>query len=124
MKFACSVALLATGATAFSVPSFATRRGTSLQMSGIMSSQTGQSSLDPAVIDRYSALAWPEDKILAEYVWVDAVGNTRSKTRTLPKAKVCVYIYLCVCVFCRDIVMMWSYSTCCCSDQYENIVNL
>jgi hypothetical protein len=28
------------------------------------------------------------DLILAEYVWVDAVGNTRSKTRTLPLSKV------------------------------------
>jgi len=86
MKFLVSVALLAAGANAFTTPTFS-RRATALQMGGILSSQTGQSSLDPAVIDRYNSLAWPEDKILAEYVWVDAVGNTRSKTRTLSPSK-------------------------------------
>jgi len=49
---------------------------------------TGRSQLDPAVIDRYNAIPCPPDVILAEYVWVDAVGNTRSKTRTLPTKKV------------------------------------
>lgn len=44
---------------------------------------TGQSALDPAVIAKYDALPFPADKIMAEYVWVDADGNTRSKTRTL-----------------------------------------
>jgi len=29
------------------------------------------------------ALPFPADKVLAEYVWIDAVGNCRSKTRTL-----------------------------------------
>jgi len=58
-------------------------------MSGgnLLSSKTGMSSLDPAVIDKYTALPFPGDQILAEYVWVDAIGNTRSKTRTLPAAK-------------------------------------
>jgi hypothetical protein len=50
--------------------------------------KTGQSQLDPAVLDRFMALPFPPDKILAEYVWVDADGNTRSKTRTLPAEKV------------------------------------
>jgi glutamine synthetase len=50
--------------------------------------QTGKSQLDPAVIARYADLSYPEDTILAEYVWVDAEGNTRSKTRTLPAKKV------------------------------------
>lgn len=45
--------------------------------------QTGQSALDPTVIAKYDALPFPPDKIMAEYVWVDAAGNTRSKTRTL-----------------------------------------
>jgi hypothetical protein len=40
------------------------------------------------VIDRYDRLPYPAETILAEYVWVDAVGNTRSKTRTLPASKV------------------------------------
>jgi glutamine synthetase len=53
-----------------------------------LSKVTGQSQLDPAVIARYSDLPFPAGVILAEYVWVDAVGNTRSKTRTLPAAKV------------------------------------
>jgi len=48
---------------------------------------TGKSQLDTAVIDRFGSLSYPKDKILAEYVWVDAKGETRSKTRTLPKAK-------------------------------------
>jgi glutamine synthetase len=49
---------------------------------------TGQSQLDPTVVDRYNSIPYPSDVILAEYVWVDADGNTRSKTRTLPAAKV------------------------------------
>ena len=49
---------------------------------------TGRSSLDPAVIHRYQNLPYPDEVVLAEYVWVDAVGNTRSKTRTLNKSKV------------------------------------
>jgi glutamine synthetase len=49
---------------------------------------TGESQLDPIVIDRFNALPFPKDKVLAEYVWVDAAGNTRSKTRTLAAAKV------------------------------------
>jgi len=49
--------------------------------------KTGQSSLDPSVVERYNDLPYPEDTILVEYVWIDAVGNTRSKTRSLPLAK-------------------------------------
>lgn len=52
-----------------------------------MKDQTGQSAMDPAVISKYDALPFPTDKVLAEYVWVDAVGNTRSKTRTLEAKK-------------------------------------
>lgn len=91
MKFSAAIAIVAaaSGATAFAPsPSFS-RQGTSLYASdGLMKKQTGQSSLDPAVIDRYNALPFPDDKVLAEYVWVDADGNCRSKTRTLPKSKV------------------------------------
>jgi glutamine synthetase len=51
---------------------------------------TGQSQLDPAVIQRYADLPMPANTVLAEYVWVDAEGNTRSKTRTLVASKVCI----------------------------------
>lgn len=53
----------------------------------VLGKTTGKSSLDPAVIERYNSLPYPGDTVLAEYVWVDADGNTRSKTRTLPVAK-------------------------------------
>lgn len=46
--------------------------------------RTGQSQLDPAVIDRYARIPYPKHLILAEYVWIDAIGECRSKTRTLP----------------------------------------
>lgn len=49
-----------------------------------LSTKTGVSPLDPAVIDKYNALPMPTDKVLCEYVWVDAKGECRSKTRTLP----------------------------------------
>jgi glutamine synthetase len=53
----------------------------------MLKSETGKSQMDPAVIARYNELAYPADRILAEYVWVDAKGETRSKTRTLPAKK-------------------------------------
>jgi glutamine synthetase len=92
MKFSsAAVALLAaaSGASAFCpAPTSSRRPTTSLFASDvILKKQTGYSSLDPAVIARYNALPFPDDKILAEYVWVDADGNTRSKTRTLDKHK-------------------------------------
>jgi glutamine synthetase len=88
MKFSSSLVV----ALGFSVqsmafaPAMAPRPTTALN-GGVLQKTTGQSSLDPAVIERYNALPFPEDSILAEYVWVDAVGNTRSKTRTLPASK-------------------------------------
>ena len=85
MKFVLALSLLAS-ANAFAPSTAGNRMGSALNME-IMKSQTGQSALDPVVIAKYDALAFPEDKILAEYVWVDAVGNTRSKTRTLPASK-------------------------------------
>jgi glutamine synthetase len=54
----------------------------------VLNRVTGQSQLDPAVIQRYMDLPMPADTVLAEYVWVDADGACRSKTRTLPSAKV------------------------------------
>lgn len=83
-----SVSLLAAsviGASAFSTPGSFSRPSTALNT--ILTKKTGSSPLDPAVIAKYDALSFPEDSILAEYVWVDAKGETRSKTRTLPAAK-------------------------------------
>ena len=86
MKFTlASIAVLATSAVAFQ-PRLSTRSTTALQSS--LQRETGRSQLDPAVIQRYNDLPFPDNTILAEYVWVDAVGNTRSKTRTLPAKKV------------------------------------
>jgi len=90
MKYSAAVVFLAaTCASAFHSPAALTRssQSSALQMA-VLSSQTGKSSLDPAVIDKYNALPFPSDQILAEYVWVDAVGNTRSKTRTLLASKI------------------------------------
>lgn len=88
-----STAIIGLTAAIGSVNAFAPtafkRASTSLNSAGdnMLSVQTGQSSLDPAVTERYNSLSIPSEKILAEYVWVDAVGNTRSKTRTLPASK-------------------------------------
>lgn len=92
MKFSAAIAVLAaaTGVAAFAPSPTYSRQGTSLFASnGLLKKQTGQSSLDPAVLSRYNELPFPDDKVLAEYVWVDADGNCRSKTRTLAKSKVC-----------------------------------
>jgi len=89
MKFTTvAIASLISTAAAFApAPSF--KKSTALESARYepLSTQTGMSSLDPAVIDKYAALEMPSDKVLAEYVWVDAKGETRSKTRTLPVAK-------------------------------------
>jgi glutamine synthetase len=97
MKF-CSSLLLSlltiTGVESFVLvtpgsTSAASRRSSELGVShGTLDIRTGKSQLDPMVIAKYNSLPYPEDTILAEYVWVDAVGNTRSKTRTLPAKKV------------------------------------
>merc|ERR1719253_2310180 len=54
---------------------------------GLLTSATGTAALDPAMVSKYSSIPQPSDTVMAEYVWLDAVGNTRSKTRTLPPAK-------------------------------------
>lgn len=84
----CLISVLS--ASAFVPASVSNARSSALFMAGgkaVLPQTTGQSGLDPAVIDRYNSLPFPETEILAEYVWVDAVGNTRSKTRTLPASK-------------------------------------
>jgi len=68
-------------ASAFAPSNVASRSATSLNV--ILPKLTGQSPLDPNVIAKYDSLPFPADQVLAEYVWVDAEGNTRSKTRTL-----------------------------------------
>jgi len=88
MKLSSAVFGLAlVGAVNAFAPSATFSRGSSALNMGILSTQTGKASLDPAVTGYYANLPIPDDKILAEYVWVDADGNTRSKTRTLPEAK-------------------------------------
>lgn len=82
MKFSLAcLAVVATTATAFAPLAASPRSTTALASS--LKRETGKSQLDPAVIQRYNDLPFPDGTILAEYVWVDAVGNTRSKTRTL-----------------------------------------
>mmetsp|Transcript_17468 Transcript_17468/g.31603 ORF Transcript_17468/g.31603 Transcript_17468/m.31603 type:complete len:161 (-) Transcript_17468:1139-1621(-) len=83
-----SLALLtAIGSAAAFTPSAPASRATSLCMAKHLEPQTGSSQLDTSVIDRFNALPYPKAKILAEYVWVDAKGECRSKTRTLPSAE-------------------------------------
>ena len=81
-----------------------------LKAGEVLDSVTGRSQLDPAVIAKYNALPYPDDTVLAEYVWVDADGNTRSKTRTLPKAKVRTLLYCTVIIYavCCMIVCFYS----------------
>ncbi|KAL7559138.1 hypothetical protein ACA910_010218 [Epithemia clementina (nom. ined.)] len=88
MKVTTSAILLtwAIRTVAFS-PATPQRRTSALYMAGVLGKVTGRSALDPAVIAKYRDLPFPADKVLAEYVWVDADGKTRSKTRTLPAAK-------------------------------------
>ena len=87
MKFTCAITILACAmqASAFTLTA-PQRMSTSLH--AVLGKTTGKSALDPSVIAKYSSLPFPADKVLAEYVWVDADGNCRSKTRTLPAKKV------------------------------------
>jgi len=88
MKLTSAILLLsASTVTAFAPANFAARQQTALGAE-LLSTKTGMSSLDPAVIAKYDALPFPEDKVLAEYVWIDAKGECRSKTRTLGPDKV------------------------------------
>ena len=92
MKISCAAVLLSLASTtlAFMPAPHVQQRSSSTTLFGkkeVLKQTTGQSALDPQVIAKYDALAYPSDKVMAEYVWVDAVGNTRSKTRTLPVEK-------------------------------------
>mmetsp|Transcript_25715 Transcript_25715/g.38470 ORF Transcript_25715/g.38470 Transcript_25715/m.38470 type:complete len:418 (-) Transcript_25715:132-1385(-) len=90
MKFSLSaIALTCATVSAFAPTAFQRDASSALNMARYepLSVQTGKSSLDTAVIDKYNDLPMPQDKVLAEYVWVDAKGECRSKTRTLPVSK-------------------------------------
>lgn len=94
MKFTTAAVVFIAGSASAFAPQFSSPHPKT-SLNGILSKETGQSQLDPAVIDRYSSLPFPADQILAEYVWVDAVGSTRSKTRTLDAKKVCDSFSVC-----------------------------
>jgi len=87
MKLSLAVFVAATGSAAAFAPSATNVHRPSALKAETLPQVTGISPLDPNVIAKYDSLPFPEQSILAEYVWVDAVGNTRSKTRTLPAAK-------------------------------------
>jgi len=88
MKFTTSAVCVAFLSTAAAFAPSANNVKFSTSLNVILPKTTGQSALDPAVIAKYDSLAFPADKVMAEYVWVDAVGNTRSKTRTLSPDRV------------------------------------
>mmetsp|Transcript_5134 Transcript_5134/g.14935 ORF Transcript_5134/g.14935 Transcript_5134/m.14935 type:complete len:415 (+) Transcript_5134:49-1293(+) len=86
MKFSTAILALAIASSAMAFAPVS-QQAKSTALNGVLGKVTGQSSLDPAVIAKYDSLPFPADTIMAEYVWVDAVGNTRSKTRSLPASK-------------------------------------
>ena len=92
MTFPSVIAALALGsASAFTpIRSASPRilRKTAVNMgTGLLGANTGTAALDPAMVQKYSSIPQPSETVMAEYVWLDAVGNTRSKTRTLPPKK-------------------------------------
>jgi hypothetical protein len=91
MKFSTALLAVAVGTASAFVPAHMQSKAQSTALFGAVRSLdrlTGRSQLDPVVVDRYNAIPYPKDLILAEYVWVDADGKCRSKTRTLPAKKV------------------------------------
>jgi hypothetical protein len=82
------IVLFAGSAAAFAPFAVSSKARQQSSLPAVLGGETGRSQLDPTVIDRYNALPFPADQVLAEYVWVDADGATRSKTRTLPPNKV------------------------------------
>ena len=93
MKFSSAiVALTSLGSCAAFTPVQPNARA-STSLTALLDQTTGQAQLDPAVAAKYESLPFPDDLIMAEYVWVDAVGNTRSKTRTLDASKVRQMLY-------------------------------
>jgi len=87
MKLSISLLIATIGSATAFAPSAPDGRKTALNMVQHLEQKTGVAQLDTAVIDRFNSLPYPTDKVLAEYVWVDAKGECRSKTRTLPAAR-------------------------------------
>ncbi|GAX25405.1 glutamine synthetase [Fistulifera solaris] len=90
MKFSTALLAVAIGTASAFAPAHMQSKAQSSALFGAVRSLdrlTGRSQLDPVVVDRYNAIPYPKDLILAEYVWVDADGKCRSKTRTLPAKK-------------------------------------
>jgi glutamine synthetase len=92
MKLSVAILSAAIGAAAAFAPPPSSSSGirssrSRLRMVNHLKIQTGKSQLDTAIVDRFNSLPFPPDKILAEYVWVDAKGECRSKTRTLPPSR-------------------------------------
>lgn len=88
MKFSATLLVLFAGSSAAFAPFAVSKARQHSSLPAVLGGETGRSQLDPAVIARYNDLPFPADQVLAEYVWVDAEGSTRSKTRTLPPKKV------------------------------------
>mmetsp|Transcript_1620 Transcript_1620/g.3557 ORF Transcript_1620/g.3557 Transcript_1620/m.3557 type:complete len:417 (+) Transcript_1620:99-1349(+) len=87
MKFIVALCAFAASATAFAPATTPSMTRTQLSMANHLELTTGKAQLDHSVIDRFNELPYPAEKVLAEYVWVDAKGETRSKTRTLPASR-------------------------------------
>lgn len=87
MKLSVAILSAAISAAAAFAPSRSSSSSSLLRMVNHLEIQTGRSQLDTAIVDRFNSLPYPDDKILAEYVWVDAKGECRSKTRTLPPSR-------------------------------------
>jgi hypothetical protein len=88
MQLSATLLVLFAGSAAAFAPLAVTKARQQSSLPAVLGGETGRSQLDPTVIDRYNALPYPTDQVLAEYVWVDADGATRSKTRTLHPSKV------------------------------------
>ena len=79
------VALLLAGAGAF-----APRHGLRQPLTpakALLSQQTGESPTNTAVLERFLALPNLAPCVQCEYIWIDADGKTRSKTRTVEAKK-------------------------------------
>lgn len=89
MKLSAALATITVGTvSAFTAaPAFKTLKSSSALNGSIMDVTSGKASLDPAVVERFNSLPFAPNKVLAEYVWVDAKGELRSKTRTLTVEK-------------------------------------
>ncbi len=87
MKFILALCAFAASAAAFAPAATPSVARTQLYMANHLELTTGKAQLDHSVVDRFNELPYPADKVLAEYVWVDAKGETRSKPRTLPATR-------------------------------------